>query len=91
MTIMPPYPYYYPPYGNNDDEDDEYEDDDDDEDDEPQNSGREGCSNYSDREPKDRDDKEDARGRDEIAATNSESGRYVPDGAGSNSRRSISE
>jgi len=76
---MPPYPYYYPPYGNNDDEDDEYEDDDDEEDDEPQYSGREGGSRG--REAKDSCDKEDDRRTEEIAATNSESRRYVPDGA----------
>ena len=77
---MPPYPYYYPPYGRNND-DDEYEDDDEDDEDEIDESGKEGGSSPSDREPKGSDDKEDARGRDEIAATNSESGRYVPDGA----------
>jgi len=78
---MPPYPYYYPPYGRNNDEDEYEDDDEDDEDDEPQYSGREGGSSYSEREPKENDDKEDARRGDEIAAADSESMRYVPDGA----------
>ena len=73
--------YNYPPYTSQ--YEDEYEDDDDDEDDEDETdrSGREGESDSSGREPSDGDDKEDDRHTEEIAAANSDSGRYVPEGA----------
>ena len=76
-VVYSPYPPFYPNNGGGD----EYEDDDDDEDDEDETygSGREGEA--SGRESEGSDDKEGARRNDEIVAAESESGRYVSDGA----------
>ncbi len=74
---MPPYPYYYPPYGRNNDEDEYEDDDEDDDEDETDDRTREGRSSTSGREPKDSDDKEGARRKEEIAASDNERERYV--------------
>ncbi len=75
-VVYSPYPPFYPNNGGGD----EYEDDDDEDDeDETYGSGREGEA--SGRESNDSDDKEGARRNDEIVAAESESGRYVSDGA----------
>ncbi len=71
--------YNYPPYTSQYEDEDEYDDEDEDDEDETDGSGREGEA--SGREANDGDDKEDARRSEEIAAANSDSGRYVPEGA----------